>query len=431
MNKKIIYGLISLLMCLSFAGCIQVPEGDRVETDTKETVSPAEDYEIDAELLSEYEKYKTNASLAFTTYEPMPPEAFEYSEADGSVTLEKYIGEEKVVVVPENIGDAAVERIAAGCFAGLDVRAVYVPDSVTEIGLGAFEDCNSMTTVRLPIVGGGEGISNAGYIFGATAPDNNRIHVPPSLEMVIFGQLISEIPDEALSGFASLKAVILPDGVKSIGKFAFYECKDLLYVRLGAELEGIGNYAFAQCRSLINIELGEAVKSIGLGTFLGCDSLKYMTLPFVGGSVTENSFIGYIFGAEYAEWNGSFVPASLTHITLTESCTSIPDRAFSGCSGLIRVTLPDGLESIGRRSFYNCYSLREIVLPNTLRSISDDAFFYCSSLSKVTLGEASSLEEIGMQAFFGCEKLTIPTLPENVTVGENAFWGCKKTETET
>ncbi len=87
--------------------------------------------------------------------------------------------------------------------------------------------------------------------------------------------------------------------------------------------------------------------------------------------------------------------------------TSIGNRAFTFCRGLVSVTLPESVTSISNHAFYVCESLTSITLPMGVASIGDFAFYSCSSLASVTIPR--SVNSIGNNAFYGCSSLTSVT----------------------
>jgi hypothetical protein len=89
--------------------------------------------------------------------------------------------------------------------------------------------------------------------------------------------------------------------------------------------------------------------------------------------------------------------------------------------------IPYGVTSIDDYQFESYFSgLKGIKLPSTVTKIGRDAFFGCSGLTIVEI--PSSVTSIGAQAFVGCKDahIKIDNSEENVTVGENAFYQCKK-----
>ena len=403
-----------LVLVAVFASCNEVPTMSEPEADT---FKPADDLMGDGDLAKRYTEYLENSELAFKANSPMDAENFEYEITADGVKINSYIGDEGIIVIPEEIDGVAVVCVGAGAFSGGTIRAVYSPDSVTVIEKGAFSKCEGLATLRLPFVGDGEDKAFLGYIFGAESADSNVVNVPPSLDMVIIGDGVTEIKDEAFLGCKTLSAVVLPDSVESIGKFAFYECADLCFVSLGESVKNIGEYAFAYCSYLYYIDCSMA-DSIATGAFIYCSRLNGIKLSFADGD-----YLGRFFGATVADHNKNFVPDSLRRVEVAEGCTVIPDRAFTECYYIMSVTLPETLEFVGVRAFYSCRSLEKIEIPDKTKIIGDDSFFGCDRLGEVSIGDG--LEELGMQAFYGCISIESISLPESLKeIKSSTFYNC-------
>ena len=379
--------------------------------------------------------------MAFSQITVSPESDFKITVTDGKVTVTEYIGESDIAVIPETVDGQAVTTVAKNAFTGKKVRAIYIPDSVTLIEKSALEGIVGLATLRLPTLGDGEN-THLGYLFGAESYDKNATKVPASLEVIMLGDKITEIPDNAFAGCKGISAVDFPKTIEKIGKFAFYECQDLVYTDLG-RVKSIGDYAFAYCTSLYKMTV-DVEETVGLGALYECNALRYLGLSVIGRSKTENRYIGHIFGAESADYNDEFVPESLYAVGII-NCKEIPDRAFASCSSIGMIEARD-VESVGVRAFYACRSLTSVVLPDSLKAVGDDAFFGCDNLQSLELG--SGVESIGMQAFYGCRALRSFEIPEKVTeikpstfalcvalekielnnvkkIGKDAFWGCK------
>ena len=176
---------------------------------------------------------------------------------------------------------------------------------------------------------------------------------------------------------------------------------EITSVSLPDGLTSIGDYAFEDCSSLKSITIGNSVTSIGDGAFQSCSSLSSVIIP---NSVTSIGY--YAFG----------LCSSLTSITIPNSVTSMGMYAFRYCSSLTFVTLDNGLTSIGYCAFQACYSLTSITIPNSVTSIENGAFQACSSLSSVTI--PNSVESIGYEAFDSCSRVTMQgTTPPLISAG--------------
>ena len=183
--------------------------------------------------------------------------------------------------------------------------------------------------------------------------------------------------------------IVLPAGLTSIGRNAFYGCKYVAGVTIPEGVTSIGDAAFQSCSSLTSVTIPESVTSIGGTAFSGCSSLTSVTIPEGVTSIGSYAFRDC---------------SSLTSVTIPEGVTSIEYQTFFGCSSLASVTIPEGVTSIGSYAFRNCSSLTSVTIPDSVTSIGEYAFYYCSSLTSVTI--PSSVTSIGGSAFSGCNQIT-------------------------
>ena len=169
------------------------------------------------------------------------------------------------------------------------------------------------------------------------------------------------------SSRSSITSVIISDGVTSIGKYAFYDCRSLTSVTIPNSVTSIGAYAFEDCSGLTSVTIPNSVKSIGSQAFSGCSSLTSVTIP--------------------------------------NSVTSIGNSAFSDCTGLTSVTIPGSVTSIGYCAFYSCTSLTSVTIPNSVTSIGEGAFWGCTGLTSVT-NFANTPQKITSSVFDKVDKST-------------------------
>ena len=138
--------------------------------------------------------------------------------------------------------------------------------------------------------------------------------------------------------------VVIPDGVASVGGWAFCDCSNLMSITIPNSVTSIGNWAFCEC-------------------------------------------------------------SSLTNITIPNNVTNIGYRAFYKCRRLTSITIPDSVTSVGAWAFSECSSLTSIAIPDSVTSIGDDAFSRCDAISKITM-PASMGNFVSKQLTFS-EKLRI------------------------
>ena len=140
---------------------------------------------------------------------------------------------------------------------------------------------------------------------------------------------LKKVGEEAFAYCKNLKEVIIPEGVLSIGKNAFFQ-SGIVSVDLPQTLTEINSYAFRYCENLLSIVIPQGIKTIEEYTFQLCTSLSSVSLPDGLTSIGPSAFYGC---------------AALTRIALPDSLTTIADHAFRQ-AGLLEVTIPEGIEEI-------------------------------------------------------------------------------------
>ena len=70
-----------------------------------------------------------------------------------------------------------------------------------------------------------------------------------------------------------LKAIVINNGVTSIGKYAFTFCESLTSVTIPDSVTTIGDYAFGWCTKLTSVNVGRGISSLGVKTFYECTNL--------------------------------------------------------------------------------------------------------------------------------------------------------------
>jgi hypothetical protein len=199
------------------------------------------------------------------------------------------------------------------------------------------------------------------------------------IKEIAIPQGVTSIGAWAFDGCSSLTSITIPEGVTSIGYGTFYGCSSLTSITIPQSVTSIGAWAFDGCSSLTSITIPEGVTSIGYGTFYGCSSLTSITIPQSVTSIGEEAFREC---------------SSLISINIPEGVTSIGQWTFACCSSLTSITIPEGVTSIGYVSFLSCFSLTSIHLPESMTSIGDSAFQGCSSLQKVICNSSGDINDL-------------------------------------
>ena len=215
----------------------------------------------------------------------------------------------------------------------------------------------------------------------------------------------------------SISAVSLPQGLTSIGNYAFYGCSSLASIIIPNSITSIGDYAFSTCFSLTSIAIPESVINIGEHAFASC-SFTSIAIPESVINIGENVF------SACSSLTSIVVESGNTKYDSRNNCNAIIESATNTLvAGCQNTTIPNTITSIGNSAFWCCYSLTSITIPNSVTSIGGNAFSYCSSLTSITI--PNSVTSIGGYAFFYCSSLTSITIPNSVTsIGDSSFRHC-------
>lgn len=158
---------------------------------------------------------------------------------------------------------------------------------------------------------------------------------------------------------ASLVTIKIPNNIKSINDYAFYNCRDFTSITIPDSVTSIGEFAFYACNKLQDIYITdiEAWCNIsGLGNLMGYGFSK-KNLYLNNELVTSVSIPNGVIAIPSSAFRYCY---SLTSIAIPNSVTSIGGYAFSGCIGLKSVTIPSSVGAIDAYAFYNCSKLRNI-----------------------------------------------------------------------
>ena len=270
----------------------------------------------------------------------------------------EYSGE---VIIPETVVYKSkvlkVTWIDSYAFYDCSIESISIPGSVISIGNYAFNECNSLTNLRLE--DGTESLSlgynyNDGYYVG------EGLFGDCPLKTLYLGRNLS-FKNDAHSGYSpfyksSLTSVTIGNSVTCTAKNTFDECSKL-----------------------------KEVHTSDLAAWCGIDFASAVANP--------------LYYAKNLYLNDELVTA----LVIPDNVTNIGDYAFNGCSGLTSVTIPNSVTSIGDMAFAYCSGLTSITIPNSIKSIGDYAFNGCSGITSITI--PNNVTSIGEKAFSECSNL--------------------------
>ena len=180
------------------------------------------------------------------------------------------------------------------------------------------------------------------------------------------------------------KTITIFEGVTTIYKTAFGECKGLKTVTIPASVTTIEGNPFSSSESLETIIVSEKNKNYCAldGALYTKDRTMLITYPIgkAGTSFTIPSGVK-IIGTEAFN-----LASKLRSVTFPDTVTRIEDYAFWCCSNLAEVNIAESskLQYIGTGAFMYDYALTSFTVPATVTTIKAHAFVDCTSLSSVT-----------------------------------------------
>ena len=218
-----------------------------------------------------------------------------YGQTPKGPLVGRYLGNETEVGIPVSYGYSSLVGISESAFAGnKSMVSITMPILIVKIGSGVFEGCESLRDVL--------------FIGRET------ILLDPELEGVKF--TAAEYFAYELSGMPSMKGNC---ALKTIGEGAFRGCTSLHSLNLAGSaapsphkqlwqgiwigrsdvrginlpdgLETIGAYAFEGCESITSVSIPDSVTEIGMNAFKGCGRVTLI--------VAEGSY-----AYSYAKGNG-------------------------------------------------------------------------------------------------------------------------------
>ena len=218
----------------------------------------------------------------------------------------------------ESIGEYAFRNCTG-------IANVTIPKSVKSIGSDAFYNCTGLKIVNISDVAawynidfgyGGNPFTYANELYLNGEPVTDLV-IPASVKNI----------DDRLSGCTNIVNITIPEGVESIGDYAFRSYTGITNVTIPEGVKSIGNSVFRNCTGITNVTIPKSMESIGASAFYYCTGIANVSIP--------------------------------------ESVTSIGNWAFSWCTNLQSITVPKSVTSIGSDVFYNCSNLQYIYYDGT------------------------------------------------------------------
>ena len=329
-------------------------------------------------IIEEKNECLRNAAIHFESI--LMDKNFEYKVEDGEITITGYTGDDEYLVVPEKIDGLPVTAIGDAAFHGCDFSEIVLPNTLKRIGSQAFEACSEVIYFK----------------------------IPDSVEI---------IDSFSFDGCYRMKAITLPEQLSEIGIGVFRNCEGLENIGIS---EGCENFSSvngvlyskdnktlvsfpANNRNITTVDIPDGVTSIGDYAFYGCRYIEEINIPgsveycgvsvFDGTSCLENINVNI----------NNEIFCSVSGVLFSKDKTTILKYPEGKTS--TSYSVPNGVKHIGEHAFQRCRNLENIEICYGLVDVDWYAFYGCTSLKMITI--PSSVTRIGHSAFELCDNLTV------------------------
>jgi len=201
------------------------------------------------------------------------------TEKGNGVVIARYNGRGDRIVIPSTIQGMPVREIGEEAFRWYDGSTsdtpwtdITIPDGVTTIRQRAFEGCNKLHKVNLPST---LEVIESGAFSGCV--NLSSFEIPDTVSFIgddaFWGcyKWSAKIPEGVISQsevlpnifrHTGLKNIVVPEGIKIIGREAFAGCKDLESITLPSTISEIYTLAFRGCEKLVTVSIPDSVEVI-------------------------------------------------------------------------------------------------------------------------------------------------------------------------
>ncbi len=348
--------------------------------------------------------------------------------------LMRYVGKNSVVQIP--VGTEEIESSAF--WDNQFVEEIIIPETVTNLGGDTFYNCNRLKKINIP-----KSVCSMGNNPFAGCPE---IEITNESPYFVYENGILYSREKDLVIHCSIKGMEttlnIAEGVRIIGKHAFYLCDRFQKIILPKSLIKMENNPFTGCSKLelisnssayfikddviyngyktavvgsLNrvkskrLELLEGVKTINRNSFWNCKGIEKIVFPKSLIDIGYNPFAGcssiqfesksdYFKVVDDVLYNKDCsklicYPAwkATGKVQIPDTVITLERGALSGCDKMTEINLHN-VNIINKSCFTNCTSLKELYCSDLITYIGEWAFAYCLNLANISVANYATID---------------------------------------
>ena len=116
------------------------------------------------------------------------------------------------------------------------------------------------------------------------------------MESIVIPNSVTDIGIRAFEDCTHLKSVKLSEKLTSIPDYVFWKCSSLTSIEIPEGVTSVGDYAFSSCEALATIIVPKNVEEIGFRAFYNCMGIEdFFCYPTTMPQTAENAFDNYMY----------------------------------------------------------------------------------------------------------------------------------------
>lgn len=350
------------------------------------------------------------------------------------------------------IPNTVVELGNGAFYSCTGLTSITLPDSLITVGSNAFSNCYNLTSLDIPAsvssIGNGA-FSNCSGLTSITVNSNNQYYndgngsnciIETATNKLIRGCNITIIPntvvelgDSAFEG-CTFTSITLPNTLTKIGQTVFQNCQKLVSIIVPSSVNYIGHCAFWGTYCLYIEFEGTTPATLGTNSIFSSSFPLYVPSSAVSAYQTAWSTYASRITAKPEPTGSDYLRVDCddsTSVILTNSSSQTYTLSLSAGINYYNGDEPgfaiNEITGLKKSESANTQNSKLVSIDasklTSWTTMSNYAFNKCSRLNSVVL--PNSLTSIGQYAFNNCQSLTSITLSNSLTtISDMAFYQC-------